>query len=87
MKKTVKRLAKTINGGWPEGEWVKVNSRNLVAVRWGPVMSIEFKNEHVYHYRGVPRRLWLKLMDAASHGEFFHDHVKDKFKYTSGDAP
>ena len=88
MQKIVKTTPRAINGkNWPEDEWVPVKSRNVVKIRWGMVLSVEFKKGQRYQYRCVPRDVWMALMNAPSHGEFLHDHVIGKFKYSSGDAP
>ncbi|MEP6633062.1 MAG: KTSC domain-containing protein [Luteimonas sp.] len=57
-----------------------VDSEALRSVGYDPrghVLEIEFANGSVYRYQNVPEHLYAALMTAASHGEFFADHVRD----------
>lgn len=44
------------------------------------VLEIEFNSGGVYQYYSVPRVVYNGLMNAASHGKYFHTHVKDAFR-------
>ena len=46
------------------------------------VLEIEFASGTVYRYFDVPEALYVDLMTAKSHGEFFTAHVRDAgFEY------
>jgi KTSC domain len=60
-----------------------VESSHFAAVGYDPAareMEIEFKNGAVYSYHGVPREFHDTMMNADSHGAFFHKNVKPFFK-------
>lgn len=41
------------------------------------ILEIEFAGGTVYRYFEVPEELYAGLMTAASHGEFFSEHIRD----------
>jgi hypothetical protein len=43
-------------------------------------LEIEFHNDHVYRYFGVPAAVYLKLLNARSLGTYFNEHVRDEFQ-------
>ena len=45
------------------------------------VLEIEFLSGEVYRYFDVPESLHAGLMAADSHGEYFNDHIRDRFEY------
>ena len=45
------------------------------------VLEIEFNNGGVYQYSHVPEHVYTELMNASSHGKFFHSHIKSKYSY------
>lgn len=50
------------------------------------ILEIEFASGSVYRYFQVPDSVFCELMTAASHGEFFANHVRDAgFDYTQAD--
>jgi len=60
----------------------KVKSSHLVSVGYEPTsrkMHIEFHNGAVYEYRNVPEQFHKTLVEADSHGEFFHKNFKPHF--------
>jgi hypothetical protein len=52
-----------------------------------PVLSVEFTSGRRYHYFEVPAHMWLRLLAAPSHGEFFAAWIRDKYRYANGDVP
>ena len=47
-------------------------------------LEIGFKTGNVYRYSKVPSQVWEDYFKAASDGlsgEFFNDHVKEKYKF------
>lgn len=45
------------------------------------VLEIAFISGHIYEYLEVPVEEFEEIMDADSHGEYFHEYVKDVYKY------
>jgi len=62
-----------------------VSSSNLGSVGYDSstnTLEIEFKNGGVYQYYGVPPTVYQGLMNATSHGKYFHAHIKGVYRYT-----
>ena len=63
---------------------VPVRSTNLGSVGYDPIegtLEIEFLNGRVYEYYRVPELIFSALVAAASPGEYFADHIKDRYRY------
>ncbi|MFQ5911262.1 MAG: KTSC domain-containing protein [Thermoplasmata archaeon] len=61
-----------------------VESSNLISVGYdskSATLEIEFRSGDVYRYFDVAESLYVKLMEAPSHGKFFHAHIRDKYRY------
>lgn len=61
-----------------------VSSSNLRSVSYDPgmkVLKIEFHNGGIYRYFGVPAYAYSSLMTSASHGGYFHDHIKGIYRF------
>jgi hypothetical protein len=61
-----------------------VSSSNLSSVGYDEedrVLEIEFNSGGVYQYYDVPPRIYEELMDASSHGSYFHREIKDNYRY------
>lgn len=61
-----------------------VVSSNLRSVGYDEirrVLEIEFNSHTIYQYFGVPVGEYRGLMSAASHGQYFHAHIKDAYPY------
>jgi uncharacterized protein len=61
-----------------------VISSNLQSIGYDEsrrVLEIEFKNNTIYQYHGVPASEYKKLMDADSHGQYLHANIKDVYQY------
>jgi hypothetical protein len=59
---------------------VSVDSSGIQSVGFDPVkrvLEVEFINDHVYRYQGVPEVLYLRLMKASSKGAFFNKKIRD----------
>jgi len=56
-----------------------VQSSNLAAIDydWSGTLTIESHSSGVYEYYNVPRSEYDGLMNASSHGEYFHAHIKN----------
>ncbi len=61
-----------------------VNSSNLHSVdydSWRGTLIIEFRNETVYEYFGVPEAVCRDLLAADSKGGFHHRYIKHQYRY------
>ncbi|MBI9054388.1 MAG: KTSC domain-containing protein [Bacteroidales bacterium] len=62
-----------------------VSSSNLAAVGYdanSKTLEIEFNHGGVYQYANVPSNVHSGLMNANSHGSYFHQYIKDVYSYT-----
>lgn len=60
-------------------ERIQVSSSNLASVGYdsnSATLEIEFNHGGVYQYSGVPEDVYLGLMNASSHGQYFDRYVK-----------
>jgi hypothetical protein len=63
----------------------QVVSGNLHSVGYDPatlILEIEFNSGSVYQYYGVPNAVFQGLMQAPSHGEYFHANIRNRFRYS-----
>ena len=44
-------------------------------------LEIEFHSGGIYQYYSVSKAIYEALMNAPSHGKYFHAHIKDTFRY------
>ncbi|WP_241430551.1 KTSC domain-containing protein [Haloferax volcanii] len=61
-----------------------VTSSNLRSVGYDQdeqILEIEFNSGGVYRYFGVPSNIYADLMNASSHGKYFHSNIKDVYEY------
>lgn len=61
-----------------------VTSSNLRSVGYDEgkqILEIEFHDGGVYQYYSVPPSVYQGLMRAASHGSYFHTHIRDGYAY------
>lgn len=59
---------------------VAVDSSGIQTVGYDPakkILEVEFINDHVYRYSGIPEMLYLRLMNASSKGAFFNKKIRD----------
>lgn len=62
-----------------------VASTNLGAVGYDAktrTLEVEFLNDRVYQYRGVPQNIHDQLMRASSKGRFFNTYVRDSYPFS-----
>jgi hypothetical protein len=62
-----------------------ISSRNLQSVGYDPTsrtLEVEFKNNSIYQYTGVPTAIYQELMAASSHGTYFAQHIRNRYPYT-----
>jgi hypothetical protein len=61
-----------------------VNSTDLRSVGYDSstrVLEVEFHSGGVYEYYSVPQPTYEGLMNAPSHGKYFHRYIKNVFRY------
>jgi len=63
---------------------IAVESTDLSAIEfddWSGMLTIEFHSGGVYEYFNVPRSEYLGLLNASSHGRYFHACIKNHYPY------
>ena len=63
---------------------IELDSSNLDEVRYYPddeMLYVQFKSNAVYRYHKVPRKVFIALLKADSHGSFFYYNIRTSFKY------
>jgi len=63
---------------------IPVRSSNLASVGYDGLAStleVEFTNDTIYRFFGVSEHVYRSLMGASSHGQYFNDHIKDRYRY------
>lgn len=61
-----------------------VDSIALDSVGYDPdrsILELEFERGHVYRYYDVPDSVNRGMMAAPSHGHYFNQHIKGKYRY------
>jgi hypothetical protein len=61
-----------------------VTSSNIREVGYdaaSQTLEILFHSGAVYQYSGVPDSVYRALMEAASHGSYFHTSIRDTYPY------
>ena len=59
-----------------------VSSSDLASVGYDPrkqLLEVEFHSGGTYQYSNVPADVYEGLMQAGSHGRYFHAHIKDLY--------
>lgn len=44
-------------------------------------LEIEFHSGGVYQYFNVPESVYVGLLHAASKGSYFHEQIRDRYRY------
>jgi hypothetical protein len=63
---------------------IAVSSSNLRSVGYesnSSTLEIKFRSGGLYQYYNVPLSVYIGLMDASSHGKYFHRNIKGKYGY------
>jgi len=62
---------------------IAVQSSDLRAVDydWSGTLTIEFHSGGAYEFYNVPPSEYDGLMNASSHGKYFHAHIKNRYDY------
>jgi len=62
----------------------KVESSNLASIGYdkeNEILEIEFNHGGIYQYFDVPIEEYKALMNADSHGSYFHHNIRDVYEY------
>jgi hypothetical protein len=65
-------------------EHTRVSSSNLVSVGYEPssqTLEVALRDGSVYQYYGVPSTVYMQLMNASSHGSYFSQHIRERYRY------
>ncbi len=69
-------------------EHISVSSSNIASVGYDAAydaatctLQIKFHSGGLYEYYNVPYAVYQGLMNAPSHGKYFHQHIKDVYPY------
>jgi hypothetical protein len=60
-----------------------VSSSNLSSVGYDQqdrILEIEFNDGGIYQYHDVPPSIYEELMNASSHGSYFHSNIRENFR-------
>ena len=63
---------------------IAVQSSDLAGVeydQWSALLTIAFHSGGVYEYYGVPYSEYSGLMNANSHGKYFHANIKGRYSF------
>lgn len=61
---------------------VPVQSSDLASVGYeNGTLRILFNSGGLYEYYNVPERVFKELLSASSHGKFFHQFIKNSYRY------
>ena len=72
----------------PEPAGLPVRSNFIERVAYDPVnktMAIQFRSGEIYRYLDVPAREYQALERANSRGAYFHEHIRDAYRYYRDD--
>jgi hypothetical protein len=61
-----------------------VQSSNLLSVGYDKntnILEIEFRSGSIYQYFNVPESMYVELLNAASKGTYFHNHIRGHYMY------
>ena len=64
---------------------VPVISSNIAEIGYNEssqTLEILFRSGSVYQYFGVPDRVHRGLMNAVSHGQYLHQEITGRYRYT-----
>jgi len=62
----------------------RVRSSNIRSIGYDPdsmTLEIEFTDGGIYQYFSVPAHVHEGLMRASSKGSYFHDHIKERYRF------
>jgi hypothetical protein len=63
---------------------ISVSSSNISSIGYDPttqVLEVEFNDGSIYQYDGVPQSVYDDFINASSHGQYLHQHIKDVYPH------
>jgi hypothetical protein len=63
---------------------IPVKSESIASIGYEPakqILEVEFRSRELYHYYGVPQRVFVQFMKAESKGRYFMRWVREKYRY------
>lgn len=61
----------------------QVSSSDIQSIGYeNGTLEIAFHSGGIYQYSNVPQNIYQSLMNAGSHGQYFHSHIKDVYRTT-----
>lgn len=63
---------------------VSVSSRDIGSIGYESnlkTLEIQFVSGGIYEYYNVPKIVYRSLMNASSHGSYFHQYIKNNYSY------
>lgn len=64
-------------------ERVPVDSQAIKSAGWeASILELEFPSGKVYQYSGVPRDVFVNLLDGRSAGRYYHESIKRYYPET-----
>ena len=62
---------------------IALNSSNLSGAEYsGGSLYIAFRSGRLYEYYGVPYSDFIGLVNASSHGKYFHAHIRNCYRFS-----
>ena len=59
-----------------------ISSSDLASVGYeNGSLYVRFNSGGLYVYSGVPESIYSGLMNASSHGKYFHAYIKNSYSY------
>ena len=59
---------------------IPVRSSDIASIGYeGTTLHIRFHSGGLYAYHNVPPSVYAGLMNASSHGQYFHSHIKGRY--------
>jgi len=49
-------------------------------------LELKFRSGAIYRYRDVPVTIYLELLRAESKGQYFNQHIRNRFAYAKIDS-
>lgn len=63
---------------------ISVSSSNISSIGYdaeSQLLEVEFHDGSIYQYSDVPQSIYDGLMNASSHGQYMHQHIRDQYSY------
>jgi hypothetical protein len=68
---------------------VELQSTSLKAATYqdkDAVLELEFRSGAIYRYLAVPEQVYQELVKAESKGQYFNQHIRNRYTYTRIDS-